>query len=789
MGARPGSIISDRTQPRVRRATDVTAVLIGGVLLAWAVVNRGRVGALSAALDGLVATLPSWADEPLSVIYSLAFVAAVGALGLLLVRGRHHLDALLDVVLTLLVTAAVTVVMVRVFNDAWPYVLPELGLDQPERQTPVLRIAVTTAVLAAAGPHLAQPLRRLGWTLVGASALAGSGLGFGVPSDALGAVGLGVLAAGAVRLVRGSPAGLPDLATVATALERLGLTVVDLQLPASRSWGARPVHGRLPDGRPVLITALGRDAADQQLLERLARRVLEREPRAATPTSRLGQAQQEALVLLWADRAGIAVPELLGVGTADDDLVLLVQTDEGTRLAELAPDADGGHLDDRRLTAVWADLARLHAAGMSHGELSTRAVRLDGATHRLTGFAAGSLTAGPGDRARDVVGLLVTLTDQVGAARAVGTARRGLGDPALVAALPYLQVPALPPSARRLLDDASATVDTARGELAAQLGCELPEPVALHRVSWRTLLLAVLGVVAATTLLPALAGIDLAAAGRELAVASWGLLLAALLMGQLAYVSEAAGMLAATPARLPFRPLVVLQVGARFLGVATPGPTGRIAANAAFLSRFGVSPTASLTQGSLDALAGMLVEAAVLALTLGFSDLELDLDLDVDVAVGRVLLAVAVVVVVAALLVARVPALRTRLVPVLEAARDAARQVLARPSRAVGLLTANLATRVVNGLVLWLALRAVGVELGVGVVLVVVIAAGLVQGLVPVPGGVGVTEAVLTLLLVLLGAPETAAFAAVVAHRAITFYLPVLQGAVALVWLRRAELV
>jgi uncharacterized protein (TIRG00374 family) len=68
-----------------------------------------------------------------------------------------------------------------------------------------------------------------------------------------------------------------------------------------------------------------------------------------------------------------------------------------------------------------------------------------------------------------------------------------------------------------------------------------------------------------------------------------------------------------------------------------------------------------------------------------------------------------------------------------------------------------------------------------------VVATFLLQGLVPIPGGVGVAEAVMTSFLVALGVEETVAFAATVTYRVITFYLPAFEGLFAMRWLERND--
>ena len=777
-------LVSAPDQPRVRRAGDLTSVLGGALLLLWAVANRERLGPLNRALADLVDVLPDWSLEPLSVVYSFGFVYGVVVLLLLLAGGRTHLDALRDVVVALALAATIGVVLVRLFQGVWPYVVPEIGITSPERQTPVFRIAITTALLVGASPHLVRPLRRLGWAIVGLAVLAGSGLGFGLPSDAVGAVGVGLIAAGTTFLMFGTPSGLPDRAAIADAMHRLGVPVTDLRFPASRSWGVRPVLATATDGTPVLVKVYGRDATDQQLLAKLWRTLWYREERRTFTFSRLQSVQHEALVILWAARAGVPVPEVLTAGRASDEIALLAVTAGGTRLDRLPPE----QLTDTLLEELWGHVARLHRAGIAHGWLDASSARVVDDRLQLHDLNAGTISATAADRARDVVELLFSTAVLVGCDRAVAAARSGLGDDALVAALPYLQLPALDAATRARADDPKALLRELMGTLTEAVGHEPPERVELRRISPRTLVFAVLGILAALAIVPMIGGIDLASVTAELSDATWSWLLLAWVVGQAVFVTEATSMSFANTASVPFRPLIVLQIGAKFIGVATPGVTGAVAANAAFLSRFGVSRAASLTQATMDSVAGILVEVVVLVLAFTFSDLDLGVDLaGTDLAVGRLAVILVVVVSAATLVVARVRRLREPVVGFLSTMWGAARAVVADPVRALGLLGGNLATRVVRALVLWLALVALDQRLGLAVVLVVVIATGILQAVVPVPGGIGVSEAVMTGFLVALGVPEAAAFAATVAYRFVVFYLPIAQGAMAMVWLTRHD--
>ena len=72
---------------------------------------------------------------------------------------------------------------------------------------------------------------------------------------------------------------------------------------------------------------------------------------------------------------------------------------------------------------------------------------------------------------------------------------------------------------------------------------------------------------------------------------------------------------------------------------------------------------------------------------------------------------------------------------------------------------------------------------------VVITAAGLIGGAVPVPGGAGVVEAGLIAGLTSAGVPQSQAVAAVFIQRLCTAYLPPIWGWATLAWMRRREYV
>jgi uncharacterized protein (TIRG00374 family) len=97
----------------------------------------------------------------------------------------------------------------------------------------------------------------------------------------------------------------------------------------------------------------------------------------------------------------------------------------------------------------------------------------------------------------------------------------------------------------------------------------------------------------------------------------------------------------------------------------------------------------------------------------------------------------------------------------------------------------NLVSEVLFALALGVVVQAFGYSLGLHELLFINLAVSLLAGLVPVPGGVGVTEGGLIFGLTSFGVPQEVAFAAVMLYRLSTFYTPPIWGFFSLRWLER----
>jgi len=101
------------------------------------------------------------------------------------------------------------------------------------------------------------------------------------------------------------------------------------------------------------------------------------------------------------------------------------------------------------------------------------------------------------------------------------------------------------------------------------------------------------------------------------------------------------------------------------------------------------------------------------------------------------------------------------------------------------ILGGNFVSQVLFAIILGVCLEAFGHHLNLAELLLTYNLVSLFAGFMPVPGGMGVSEAALTAGLVALGVPNAAAMSTAIAYRMVTFYLPPIWGSVATRWLKR----
>lgn len=781
----PGYFITDTNQPRQRRASDAVGIGFGILLLVWGGLTADAEGGLLGSMADFAQSAPSWGLGIARFLYSLSLAYLIVLVFGIAWRGRRSLDTLRDIALAVAVAAVVATVATRIDTDAWPAVIPELTNADIDPAFPVFRVALVTAIAVVTTPHLTRPVRRANGLIVAAVSLASLTLAYGSVGQVIGGIGVGLAAGSAVLLIFGSPAGHPDPDLIRDAVRELGMQLDELTVRDDDSWGARYLDGKLSDGTAVEVKALGRDATGAAASSRFWRTLWYRGGSGPGEHSRIGSLEHEAMVNMFATRTGISTAEIRAIGTAGDDMAIIVSDRPGRPLG----DVDTADLTDALIDSLWQEINLMATKSIVHGRISEESVLVVGDSVTFADFSAGSVipeTATAGGTARDVANALMMLANRIGVQRAVSSANSALRKELLAEAMPYVQLPAMNRTVRSWSTKPKDTVKALGTELATQLDVDPPPPAKIRRVRLRTILMLLLVLVAANALMGMLTGIDFAAVAQNLQDANWAWIIVGFVVGSFVFFPEATGMLYAVGYSLPLRPLVILQVSVKFIGLAVPSAAGRIAMNAAFLRKYGVSPTIATTQGAVDGIGGFAVEAGILLLAMMSDNFELDLELG-GVAWNAILAIVLLVGICVIVAVWRIRKLHDLVIPILSQAIGLFREVLSDPRRAGGVLGSNAASRLVLAITLWFILLALDQPVSLATALVVTVATNLLAGLVPIPGGVGVAEATLTALLILVGVPEDGAFTAAVVFRVCTFYIPAVAGFFATRWLENRD--
>jgi uncharacterized membrane protein YbhN (UPF0104 family) len=776
LGMRFFSSASD--DPRARRPTD--AVLLLGSVLTLGLVSLVAPGPthLGEVLERSLTALPGlfgWFWEMAVALLVLWPAVLIGGA----VIGRRRLAVLRDQALGV----GFALVGAALLAPSWSDLIAGLVGRNPVLSYPAVRLAFATAVIATTSPHLGRPFRRAGRIVLIVGALASIALGSARPEGVIAGMSLGLAAAAIVHLVFGSPGGRPTLGEVASALGALGVPADDLRPAELQPSGVALIWAETRAGERLLVKVYGRDAWDGQLLGSVWSYLWYRDRSPDLLVGRRQQVEHEAFLTLLAERQGVPVLPVVAAGMANRDGVLVLEW-AGVPLGV----AEDTQVTDEVLRSGWRAVATMADAGIAHCALDADHILVlpDGAI-RLVDLRAAVAAAPRALLQADRAQLLVTTALIAGPDRAVAVAVGQLGADELSELLPYLQPAALTAGSRRAVRAGPDRDLSSLRTLAAQAaGRQPPALEPLRRVTWASLMQAALLALGVWFLVSSIAGLGLSNIADELKNASGAWLGGALLLAQLAVVSQALSTVGASPKPLRLGPAILLQYAIAFLAVATPSSVARVALNIRFFQRSGLPAAGAVAVGVVDGFTGFLVEVFIVllfVLTGGLTELHLERSGNSG---GLVILLLAVGGVVVISIAVAVPRVRRMLRDRLVEARETL-SVLRQPTKLAQLFGGNLAARIALAVVLSACLHAFGQPAPLGELLVVNTVVALFAGLMPVPGGLGVYEGALTGGLVLIGIPDAAALAAALTYRMVTFYLPPIWGWYAMRALKREE--
>ena len=765
---------------RFRRATD--AVLLAFsliILLVCALVADEAPGEEEAAFGSLLSGSPAVLRPVWEISFDLLQMWVLVLLVLAAVRRRWELVRdLVAVVATATVAAAVTG---RLTLGDWPGLLAGLGPANDPIDFPSLALAAGTGAVAVSSPYLARPLRFLGRWLVGLGWLAAIALEVLGTGDAIGALALGWAAAAFVHLVAGSPAGQASLREVREELRAIGIEAEPRTVETVA--GVARLTATTPDGRELDVLVHGRDAWDSQLIVKLWRLLWYRSGGPDVALTRRQQIEHQAFLTLLAERRGVAVAPVVAAVVDDRGDALLVLQRVGPGLGDSLPE-----VDDAVLSSCWSTLLDLHEAGIRHGAISPERMQLVGAAVHLSDFDRAVIGSDVASRRLDQAQLLATTAVVADTDRATAAAAAALGADGLAAVTSYVQPAALTPSLRRQAAAAGIDMDELRKAAVTSVGGTDEQLQPLRRFSLGRVVMGALLLVVAIALVSALQNIGLDAIVDAVQAASVPLLLLALVIGQTPRLANAVALAAAAPLRIPLPRLATLQFAITFINLAVPSTAARAATNVRFFQRSGLDRTSAFTVMGLDSVLGFVAQIGliltILLFGLGSLDLNLDDTLSWD-AMAKLLILLGIVLVLVIAAVALIPRLRRTFLSAVRYVRSRIWPLLNSPRRLIKVLAANVAAELLFSLCMYTVLRSFGQDVTFADVVLVNECVALFAGLMPVPGGMGVTEAALTAGFVAIGVDSATAVGAAILYRIVTFYLPPVIGYFALQSLRR----
>ncbi|WP_380285845.1 lysylphosphatidylglycerol synthase domain-containing protein [Kitasatospora purpeofusca] len=711
---------------------------------------------------------------------------------------RHVLQQLADGVL-----AAVLAYGVSLAVDLWidghaPFSLVS-ALTQPLPGDPLARTEPVYGYLAPVLAFLtasAARERRVPWTVLTLSALAGLAAGAATPTALLLGVLIGWTAAHGTRWAVGTPDPRPRPTLLLHSLREAGLRPVSA-VPA----GPDRYLVRQQDGRPELdVRLLDRQAVTAALVQRAWRRLrLRTAPHPRALCSLRNGLEHEALVSYAAVAAGVRTRRIAATAEPCPDTALVAyERLPGRTLDELADE----ELTDALLADAWGQLALLQRRAIAHRALAPSALLVDGAgAVHLVNLADGDIAAGELVLRSDVAQLLTTLALRTGAERSVRAAVAVLGPDAVAAALPLLQPIALTPGTRHALKRAARDAQAAQATAAAPPAPDLLEqiraevlrsrpqapvrPVRLERLRPRTLLAVGGGAVAGWLLLSQFFAADRNPIAAVADADPFWLSLA-LLTAAASHVMGAMGFVGFVPERLNFRNAVLAQVAGSFVKLVSPGGVGGVALNTRFLQRAGIPTAQALSSIGVGQLLGLVLHLLQVGAFIYLTGAETgDSERDaLPFVVGGLAVAGALLAAVSAIAPAR-RWLAARLRPLTAEVLPRLVELLRNPGRLAVGFAGQLMVSIALIACLYCCALAVGQHpafAAVGLVFLVGNAAG---NAAPTPGGAGFVDTALVTGLAATSMEYGGAVATVTLFRLLTLVLPVLPGWAAFSWLQR----
>ena len=483
-------------------------------------------------------------------------------------------------------------------------------------------------------------------------------------------------------------------------------------------------------------------------------------------------AEHAALMTMEARRARVRTPGLLGMAEAAESVLLVTDHVVGARsIRDL-----GAEVDDDVLDQLWSQLQQAHAAGLAHGSIDASSVVVDESGRLwLLDWASGETISSELSRRVDLAQALALTALTVGAERAIDAASRSLTTGQLASIAPMLQRVVLPRQTREVMGRRGASrqvLQDLRDALVALTPTADAEPARLNRFSTRTVLMAVVALVAAWTLL---AQLDFQQVSAAVSQANIWWMLAALAFSVATYVGAGLTLVAFSPERLSLWRSTEVHLASAVVSLVAPAGVGGAAINLRFLNRKGVPTAVGVATVALVQVVQFIVTVVLLVVLAAMTGQSTGLTLPS----GWVLVAAGAIVVVAAVILV-IPQARTwawaKIEPTYRQVWPRLVWVMSNPMRLAlgvgGALMLSLSYILSFSASLW----SFGYTVPFAVLAITYLASNTVGSIVPSPGGIGPVELALTAGLVAAGVPYGVALSTAIVYRLVTFWIPIPVG-------------
>lgn len=767
-------VIEDGVVPtRVRRPGDLVRFTIAVLVTAAVVVLGWLATSTTAGIDSDISAgvslLPSFVILTLNIVSGLGILGLPIALAVWLIvrkRPRQLFDALVGLLATVVVLSVASAIVSEIDSPRMLTALAGSTNPNSASTTPILGGLVAFVTISRAMGR--RPWNVLSVVVIGSLvvvSLVSSGIApAGITVSLTTGWGIGLL----VRYLLGTPTTRPNGFEIANALDRAGYPIVELRGIQSTSKGRR--YLATTRGAGVLqVTVLDRDMEGSGLLNAVWTAIrLRDEP--GNGAFNMRRTLDHAALLSYAGQvAGAPQPRLLAACEVGPDAVLLAYEHvQGTLFSDIAD------LSAEDVNKTWRALRTLHEHQVTHRALSPEHLLRDAEGNVwLLGHSGGTVAASDVARRIDVAELLCTLAMLTDVDTAVSIGRQVLGVEQLARCLPALQPVALSPATRRALRKHKGLLVKLRDALTElQPDAEL-EQINFERIKPRTLIMIVVGTVAAYVLLTQLASIDVP---TLFANANWWWLIVGVVLTVITFIASAWSLSGFVPEQLKLHRTVMAQLAGAFSTLVSPPTLGAVAINMRFLMKAGLNPALAAASVGVSQVMAFIVHI-VLIIAFGIAagtQADFTFDPPMPIVIG---IAAALVL---ALALLAIPAVRRpvtkRIRPMMKEVVPRLVTVAQRPAKLLegigGMLLLNLAFIGV----FWASIRAFDGNLPIAVIAVVYLAGATLGQAAPTPGGIGAVEAALAAGLTAAGLDGGIAVSSVLLFRLITFWAPTIPG-------------